>query len=152
MSNASVTKVVDKVTSLFTTVDEALSEWQGEGNLQFPALFAMLATKLGWDEKQLKEADPVIRYYVRNSDDWLVTRGARGGIQRASDKQKKLEAQQAKEQLKKKMKEKIEQASTATTTALAAVAATPESSFEDDSLDESDDDFDREVEDSFDDE
>jgi hypothetical protein len=147
MSNSNIDKVVEQVASLFTTVDQVLHDWQGEGNLQFPTLFGLLAAKTGWDEKQLKDVDPLVRYYVRNSEDWCVTRGARGGIMRASDKRKKLEALQNKDLLKKKMKEKIEEQAAATQ--LATQTITSSSSDLEDSLE---DDFDQEVEDSIEDE
>lgn len=106
------TKVFSQLSTIFSATEEALTQWQGEGNMQFPTLLGMLATKFAWTDKQVREIDPLIRYYVRNSDDWYVTRGAKGGIMRNSDKVKKQEALSAKEALKKQMKAKIEQTAT----------------------------------------
>jgi hypothetical protein len=107
MSNV-VQNVLDKLAPLFQATDEALSEWSGEGNLQFPVLLGMMAVKLNWDEKQVRENDPLVRYYVRNNSDWYVTRGAHGGIMRATDKQKKEGEKQAKDLAKAQMKAAID--------------------------------------------
>lgn len=95
-----VEEVIEKISPLFQATDEVLNEWassNNEGNLQFPTLLGMMAVRLKWDEKQLRECDPLVRYYVRNNSNWFVTRGAHGGIMRATDKQKKETAKQAKE-------------------------------------------------------
>jgi hypothetical protein len=102
MSNT-VQTVLDKLSPLFKTTDEVLTEWsvgKSEGNLQFPVLLGMIAVKMNWDEKMLRENDPMVRYYVRNNPEWHVTRGAHGGIMRATDKQNKVAAKQAKDAIK----------------------------------------------------
>lgn len=106
--NNSIQAVVDDLTKIFQATNDALNEWQGEGNLQFPALVAVIAVKLNWDDKQLREADPIVRYYVRKHPDWYVTRGAHGGIMRISDKQKKEAAVKAKASVKDQMRAAIE--------------------------------------------
>lgn len=93
---------------LIDATDAALSEWTGEGNLQFPVLLGMMAVKNNWNEKQVRRADPFVRDYVRLHPDWHVTRGAHGGIMRMSEKQKKEAAQQAKDLAKKQMRDAIE--------------------------------------------
>ena len=133
--NTDMSKVMDQVSALFQATEDCLAEWQGDGNLQFPSLLESLATRLGWTEKQAREADPLIRFYVRNSENWYVTRGAKGGIMRASDRQKKQEAISNKEMLKKQMKAKIE-AQAHPTTATATATATLESNESEDSLDD----------------
>lgn len=108
MSNTTVNLVLDRLSVIFSATEEILSDWSSDTNLQFPTLLSMMASKFNWNEKQLKELDPVIRYYIRNNPNWYVTRGAHGGIMRSSDRQKKQEALLAKEELKKQMKAKIE--------------------------------------------
>jgi hypothetical protein len=76
--------------------------------MQFPTLMGMLASRFSWDEKGIKDHDPVVRFYVRTHPDWCVTRGAHGGIMRAANKQKKQAAASAKEALKIVMKQKLE--------------------------------------------
>jgi len=93
---------------LIDATDAALSEWTGEGNLQFPVLLGMMAVKNNWNEKQVRRADPFVRDYVRLHPDWHVTRGAHGGIMRMSERQKKEAAQQAKDLAKKQMRDAIE--------------------------------------------
>lgn len=106
--NNTTSKVFEQLSVIFTAAEDALSQWEGEGNLQFPTLMATLASKFAWTDKQVREVDPIVRYYVRHSDDWHITRGAKGGIMRSSDKNKKQEAVKAKEELKRQMKAKIE--------------------------------------------
>lgn len=109
MSNT-VQTVLDKLAPLFKTTDEVLTEWsdgKSEGNLQFPVLLGMIAVKMNWDEKQLRENDPLVRFYVRNNPEWYVTRGAHGGIMRATDKQSKEAAKAAKDLVKAQLKSAI---------------------------------------------
>lgn len=134
MSN---TVLLDNLMSLFKSTDEVLNEWTGDGNLQFPVLLTMMAVKLNWNEKQIREADPLIRYYIRNSPDWYVTRGAHGGIMKASEKQKKEAVLAAKEAAKASMKAAIEAKALAAKTAV--VQAVPVNVVESDESDESED-------------
>lgn len=115
MSNNPIQLALDDLTVIFKTADETLQGWSGEGNLQFPHLMGMLAVKLNWDEKQVREADPIVRYYVRKHPEWYVTRGAHGGIMRITDKQKKEQAKTTKSALKDQMKAAIEAKAAQTT-------------------------------------
>lgn len=117
MSNT-VQTVLDELSPLFKTVDEVLTEWAAgktEGNLQFPVLLGMIAFRMNWDEKQVRENDPLVRYYVRHNPDWHVTRGAHGGIMRAADKQNKLAAKAAKDAVKAQLKAAIDTKAAAAT-------------------------------------
>lgn len=107
MNNEVIQKVIDELVPIFQAADMALSEWTGEGNLQFPVLLGMMAVKLNWDDKTLRENDPFVRKYVRNHPDWYVTRGAHGGIMRSAEKQKKEAAKLAKDLAKKQMDEAV---------------------------------------------
>lgn len=117
MTTDTINTVIDELTAIFTATDEVLSDWRSETNLQFPTLVGMLAVKLNLDEKQMREVDPLIRYYVRKHPDWYVTRGAHGGIARIADKAKKEQAKTAKntakEQLQAQINAKVAQASAA---------------------------------------
>lgn len=101
---AHIQSYLDSKVPMFQIVDEVLNDWSGEGCLQFPVLMGTVTAKLGWigkeGEKTARANEPIIRDYVRNHPDWYVTRGAHGGIMRASEKQKKEEARLAKEQAK----------------------------------------------------
>lgn len=108
MSNTNIQNILSEVNKMFDAADEALNEWKGDGNLQFPVLLAMVALKLNWSEKQCRENDAVIRLYVRKHPDWEVTRGAHGGIMRAEEKQKKDAVKFAKELAKAQMQAAIE--------------------------------------------
>jgi hypothetical protein len=100
--------VLDNMVGIFNATDEVLNNWNGEGNLQFPALFGLMAVKMGWGDKEVREADPIIRYYIRRHPEWHVTRGAHGGIMRISDKQKKEEAKTTKNSVKKQLQAALE--------------------------------------------
>lgn len=109
--NNTIKSVTDKLSAVFVATDEALTEWSNgkpEGNLQFPALLGMLAIKMNWDEKQVRENDPLVRFYVRNNPDWHVTRGAHGGIMPVSVKQKKEADRLAREQSKEAARTVVE--------------------------------------------
>jgi len=108
MSNNTITTILDDLTMMFEVTDEVLNDWNGDGNLQFPLLVQMMAVKLNWDDKQMREADPLVRYYVRKHPDWHVTRGAHGGIMRISDKLKKEAAKLSKASNKELLKAQID--------------------------------------------
>ncbi len=97
--------ITNKLIVIFNATEDALNEWTGTGNLQFPTLFTMIAVKMNWDDKQMREADPIIRYYVRNNPNWDITRGAKGGIRRMADKLKKEQAKSAKDAAKKQIQD-----------------------------------------------
>jgi len=101
-------KFMAELDQLYDATDEALAAWQGEGNLQLPALVRTIAVKCNWDEKTMRENDPIVRKIVRNHPDWYVTRGAHGGIMRSAEKQKKDAAKAAKELAKKQAQEAVE--------------------------------------------
>lgn len=106
--NSAISICIDKLNSIFISTEEALSEWTETKNLQFPELMRMLSEKLTLDEKQLREYDPLVRFYVRNHPEWYVTRGAKGGIMRVSERQKKENAKAAKDAVKAALKANIE--------------------------------------------
>lgn len=107
--NKEVSKnIIDELVPMFEATDAALDSWTGDGNLQFPVLLGMIAVQFNWNEKQVREADPLIRMYVRRHPDWHVTRGAHGGIMKSSDKQKKDADKLAKEVAKKQVMDAIE--------------------------------------------
>lgn len=132
-----IQSLTEQLTTMFKVTDEILGEWQGEGNLQFPNLMGMMAVKMNWNEKQVRENDPIIRFYIRNNPDWHVTRGAHGGIMRATERQKKEQVKLAKEALKQQMKSTIEAKIAANTPTVVVSAPTdapasmPSSSYDD---------------------
>lgn len=133
-----------ELSSLFEETDTILNEWTSVSCLQIPTLVSNLALKLNWDAKQARENDPLIRWYIRNHPDWYITRGAKGGIMKREDKQKKELAKQAlldvKAQLKAALDAKIEAAKLAATDAavIDAVSSSTDQdkSAEDDSLEQ----------------
>lgn len=107
MSDPIETFLMD-IKSICAATDQALSEWKGEGNLQFPTLLGMMAVRNNWTEKQVRYADPYVRGYVRQHPDWFVTRGAHGGIMRSTEKQKKDATKLQKDLAKQQMRDAIE--------------------------------------------
>lgn len=106
MSN--IDKVLNNLSEIFNLTEQMLTDWKGEGNLQFPLLLEMMSLKMNWTDKEVREADPMVRYYVRRHPDWYVTRGAHGGIMRISDKLKKDAEKKAREEAKAQVKAAIE--------------------------------------------
>ena len=108
----SIQIAMDRLTPIFKVVDAALDDWSAKQTddscLQFPVLMAMIAAKVAWDAKQVRENDPFVRWYVRNHPNWHVTRGAHGGIMKAEDKQKKEDLRNAKISAKAEMKAALE--------------------------------------------
>lgn len=131
MSNIPVIQsFLDNQVPYLAVVEEVLNEWNGEGCLQFPTLMGTVSMKLGWigkeGEKIARAKEPIIREYVRTHPDWHVTRGAHGGIMRASEKQKKDDAIAAKKKAKEELAAAIEaEVARKKAEALAKQTATP---------------------------
>jgi len=115
MSN-NVTRATEKFESIAKATEDALNSWSGEGCLQFPTLLGMMAVKFNWDEQEVRKNDPLIRFFIREHDDWHVTRGAHGGIMRMSEKQKKEQSRVAKNAAKEAARVAVENATNISTT------------------------------------
>jgi hypothetical protein len=101
MSNTDV--FFDTLRPILTEVDNTLQElFDGKENIcvQIPTLLGNIKLKMNWDDKQMRAKDPIIRDYLRQHPEWHVTRGAGGGIMRASEKQQREAAKLAKEKAK----------------------------------------------------
>lgn len=98
-----VSNTLENLRAIFQATDSALAEWTEEGNLQLPKLLAKMALRMNWNQDQIREADPFIRYYLRNHPDWCITRGAHGGIMRKADQLKRDAVKIAKEQARQKV-------------------------------------------------
>lgn len=108
--NSLYTKMLESLSSLFSNIDSSLEEYDWENNktLQFPTLLASLAVKMNWDEQEIRRNDPLVRFYIREHNDWHVTRGAHGGIMRMSDKAKKEQSKSAKNAAKEAARAAVE--------------------------------------------
>lgn len=107
--NENIDNVIQQIIPIWKATEDVLEQWTSEGNLQFPELLEKLTANQNWTDKQLREYDPLIRFYVRRHPNFHVTRGAHGGIMRKSDKDKKDLAKNLKESLKKQMQEELVQ-------------------------------------------
>lgn len=108
-------KVYLELESIFTIVDAVLSDWKGEGNIQVATLMELVARKKNWTANEIRQNDPVVRFYIRNHDEWIINRGAYGGISKIGDRKKKtitstkkIINNEVKEKLKEEMKLAIE--------------------------------------------
>lgn len=106
--NNTIKSVLDGLASVYEVTDEVLNGYTGTAKLQVPVLMQMLAIRLNWDASQVRRMDPLVRHYITNNPDWHISRGAHGGIERASDKQKKEAERLAKASLKAQIKAEIE--------------------------------------------
>ena len=106
--NENIKRSVEKFESIANAAEVALNEWTGDGCLQFPALLATMAVKFNWDEQEIRRNDPLVRFYIREHNDWHVTRGAHGGIMRMSDKAKKEQSKTAKNAAKEAARAAVE--------------------------------------------
>ena len=105
-----VSNVLDMANVIFSETEKILDSWNGSGNLQFPHLMKELSEKMNWVEKQTREADALVRFFVRHNPDYVVVLGARGGIARASSIQERQVLKDEKAAAKKVIKAKIETA------------------------------------------
>lgn len=103
-----VKKITEKFASIAQATETALNSWSEEGCLQFPTLLGMMAVQFNWDEQEIRRNDPLIRFVIREHDEWYVTRGAHGGIMRMSDKQKKEQSRTAKAAAKEAARAAVE--------------------------------------------
>jgi len=106
--NANKQKLFNEFEEIFQLTDKILDEWSHDDNMQFTILLSQLSSQLNWDDKQIKENDPIIRKYLRNHSEWCLVRGAKGGIMPLEKKQKKDAIKSARSNAVKELKEKIE--------------------------------------------
>jgi hypothetical protein len=109
MSQESIQNFVNKVISVCKVVDELLSSYTEERKLQVPQLMEMLAGKMGLDSGQARRLDPIVREYLRDHTEWVVNRGAFGGIERREVSEKKQNEKLNKLAVKNKLKSLIDQ-------------------------------------------
>ena len=103
-SKESIDVVLEGLKPLFNVTEDVLHEWNWESNMQFPVLMEKLAVKMNWVEDDVRLADPLVRYYVRHSPVWHVSRGAGGGIMRTCDKGKRVVNKQVKKKADQNLK------------------------------------------------
>lgn len=108
MSDA-IDNALEQANVIFTAAKEVLNDWdwEEESTLQFPKLLGLLALKMNWTDKQIREYDPIVRFYVRRDSEWYVTRGAYGGIMKTSEKLRKEQAKVSKKQVRENISAKL---------------------------------------------
>lgn len=113
---------LDSKVPMLLIVEETLNEWKGEGCYQLPSLLGQVQLKMNWDDKELRANDPIIREYIRKHSEWDITRGAFGGVVRASIKREKEAVKAAKAKVKAEITAELEAQVVAKKAALAAAA------------------------------
>lgn len=130
MSNIVETVGADAM-RVYSTALKFLEEWKFESNLQFPKLVEDVAKELKiTEDRDLKELDAQIRYFVRRNPTYKAKRGAHGGIALASAEAQREAAKTA------RLAAKAEAAAKVEAQVAAATASTPSLT---DEADESDD-------------
>lgn len=99
--------VLNKLSELYDEIDAILDS--SSEKLQVPELVLMIGNNRGMDEKESKELDHPIRYYLKNHDKWYLGRGAKGGILPLQVLKEKNKAKEEKESYKKEVLKKIEE-------------------------------------------
>jgi len=96
---------------MLAVVEQVLNEWQSTGNMQLPILLGRVKIKMGWDDKELKANDPIIRDFLsRFSSKYCIARGPFGGVARRVDRQAKIALALAKRQAIADAKAEVEAA------------------------------------------
>lgn len=99
---------LDSQRPVLTLVDQLLEDWKSEACYQVPQLLLNMGARLNWDSDDLRKWDPIIRGYLKDHAIWYVTRGARGGIMRRAEHDKKEAAKAAKLKAKEELKAQLE--------------------------------------------
>lgn len=110
--------------NILKIVDEILDAWTGDGCYQVPTLLLNLASKLSWNADQMRRNDPIVRLYLKDHPLWFITRGAKGGIMRRAEHDKREAAKLAKEKAKAEIKAQLLEKSAALTASVSATTET----------------------------
>ncbi len=110
MSNH-IVNTVNFVQLICETTEKILQDQQSPAGLQIPTLVALVGTTLKRvASSDIKIIDAVIRYYINNEHPvYYISRGTKGGIALRAEKQKKLDAQEAKQKAKEELKKELEE-------------------------------------------
>jgi hypothetical protein len=100
---------LDKVSAICDATDDALASYTGNDNIQLPVLVGMVAARMGWNTKQLRENDPIVRFYIRNHPDYAITKGPHGGVIPRAVWEKKQVVKNAKAAAKIEMQAKLDE-------------------------------------------
>lgn len=105
-------ELIKYVSQIFDNTEEILSSHFVIGNedsYKLPLLVANVVAKLNVTntDSAIKNADPIVRLFVRESDKWYSERGIKGGVKPIEIKNKSEAAKAAKEAAKNALKEKI---------------------------------------------
>ena len=105
--NNNINEVLSKIGKIYEAADEIFYSWDGPGLLQVPNFMGMLAVKLDIEDKEIRNIDPLIRFYLKHHADFYIARGAKGGIDRRSNKTEKDNIKNQKDIIKKMVEEEF---------------------------------------------
>ena len=101
MNNVNVSNYFSTLEGTLLVVEEELEKFNNhEGCVQVSTLVSAVSARLGWNEKQMRSKEPLVRDFIRNHPTWCLTQGAHGGIMKRSAKQKKEDAKAEKAKAK----------------------------------------------------
>lgn len=77
-----IKQIADQCATVFEAAETALKAWDFQAkNYQFPELVEAVSQALGIsNDRDKKEIDGLVRYYVYRHDDYTSKRGAGGGV------------------------------------------------------------------------
>lgn len=99
--------IVDRFAEISETIDRILSSHDTSTSLQVPSLVSMVFAELGNDKGDIKAIDHAVRFYLRSSSEWSVSRGIKGGVVPISKVRERERLKVQKESVKKELSEKI---------------------------------------------
>ncbi len=95
--------------SICQEAQKILDEHNFKENLQIPHLHLAVVARLKiLDADHMKDADSIIRMFVRHHGGYGITRGAKGGIMPIAKMQAKQALKDKKEQLKQELMQELE--------------------------------------------
>lgn len=114
------TDIFNTINNIFDSVDKVCNASVTSTNkLQFPVMLSKVGEELAslnFDAKQIKEAQPLIRFYIHNHDVFCSSRGRSGGVELKDNKAAREADKAAKDAIKAQLKDVIDSKMAAATT------------------------------------
>lgn len=106
------TDIFATINNIFDSVDKVCNaSVTATTKLQFPMLLSKVGEELNslnFDAKQIKEAEPLIRFYIHNHDTFCSSRGRSGGVELKDAKTTRDADRAAKDAIKAQLKDVID--------------------------------------------
>lgn len=106
------TDIFAAINNIFDSVDKVCTaSVTATSKLQFPMMLSKVGEELAslnFDAKQIKEAEPLIRFYIHNHDVFCSSRGRSGGVELRDNKAAREADKAAKDAIKAQLKSVID--------------------------------------------